>query len=469
VSYNGAPAHVDLGAVQANYTLSFMIQPADTAANTALLPPPTVQVYESGVAFGGTGGTLTLAASAGTPSITSVATTANGLVSLAPTFSAPETDDTLIVSIAGASTVASATSAPFNITATTPIFGTMSFSPTSTAPAGTNQIITISDTVTYTGGQPTGAVTFVLNGMSYTAACTPAGGTESCTYAVPAATIAALPAGTYSVTASLAADSNYNSATGSSGSFIVQTTPVITWTPTSSTGYAGTAIGAGVLDASTSTTTGTFAYTATNSSNTTVSITSTSTLPLGAYTLTATFTPSTSSFAPATATISFTVVNQSIFVVNAGGSVSSLYDGGTSQSSDVSGGGIGLAVDKLGYVWSINSSGNGLSVFTDAGALASTYTPTGLTGGSALAIDGNSNLWVANGNGVISQISNAGATVSTTAGSTTAAPSGIAIDSSGNVWVANPTANTVDEIIGGAVPSAPLSNAVQTATPGVAP
>jgi hypothetical protein len=45
----------------------------------------------------------------------------------------------------------------------------------------------------------------------------------------------------------------------------------------------------------------------------------------------------------------------------------------------------------------------------------------------------------------------------------------VAIDSSGNIWVANPTANTVDEVIGGAAPAAPLANAVQTATPGGKP
>jgi hypothetical protein len=157
-----------------------------------------------------------------------------------------------------------------------------------------------------------------------------------------------------------------------------------------------------------------------------------------------------------------------VFVAG-GGDVGSLNANGTVASTATAGGGKGAAVDANGYVWSINSNGTSVSTFTPAGALSTSYSPAGLTGASALAIDGNSNVLIANSNGILSVVSNSGAAVATMAGSTMGAPSGVAIDSSGNVWVANPAANSIDEIIGGAVPAAPLANAVQTMTPGGKP
>ena len=153
--------------------------------------------------------------------------------------------------------------------------------------------------------------------------------------------------------------------------------------------------------------------------------------------------------------------------ITGGGGVASLNAFGAVTTTATSGGATGLAVDATGHVWSLN--GNSLAEFSPAGVLATSFAPTGLNSASALAIDGNSNIVVANGNGVISVVSSAGVAVSTTAGSTTSAPSSVAIDSSGNVWVANPTANTVDEVIGAAAPASPLVNAVVTATPGVKP
>jgi len=157
-----------------------------------------------------------------------------------------------------------------------------------------------------------------------------------------------------------------------------------------------------------------------------------------------------------------------VFVVG-NGAVSSLYNNGTVQSAMTSGGGTGAAVDSAGYVWSINANGTSLSKFNDAGVFSASYSPSGLTGASALAVDGNSNLWVADGNGTLSVVSNAGALLLTVSGSTSAAPSGVAIDLSGNVWVANPTTNSVDVVIGGAAPVAPLANEVQNAMPGAKP
>jgi hypothetical protein len=42
-------------------------------------------------------------------------------------------------------------------------------------------------------------------------------------------------------------------------------------------------------------------------------------------------------------------------------------------------------------------------------------------------------------------------------------------DVSGNVWIANGSGNSVSEILGGASPAAPLSNAVASSSPGTKP
>jgi hypothetical protein len=127
---------------------------------------------------------------------------------------------TASLAAAGNYTSATGTSASFVVTATTPVFGTMSFSPTATEPYGTNQAIVITDTLSYTGALPTGAVTFVLNGVTYTATCS-GSSPATCNYTVTGATIAALAAQGYTVTASLAAAGNYTSATGTSGTFTI--------------------------------------------------------------------------------------------------------------------------------------------------------------------------------------------------------------------------------------------------------
>jgi hypothetical protein len=81
-------------------------------------------------------------------------------------------------------------------------------------------------------------------------------------------------------------------------------------------------------------------------------------------------------------------------------------------------------------------------------------------------------VWVANGNGTISQFSNTGTPVSVSAGYTgsfSMAAGGIAIDLSGNVWITTPISNTVTEIVGGGAPAAPLSTAVTNAKTGARP
>ena len=115
-------------------------------------------------------------------------------------------------------------SGTFTITALTATFGTMSFSPSATETVGTNQAITISDTLTYSGPAPTGAVTYVLNGVTYTATCG-SSSPATCSATVPGATIAALAVNTYTVTAALAAAGDYGAASGTSGTFAITAAP----------------------------------------------------------------------------------------------------------------------------------------------------------------------------------------------------------------------------------------------------
>jgi hypothetical protein len=92
----------------------------------------------------------------------------------------------------------------------------------------------------------------------------------------------------------------------------VQSTPTVLWNPSVGSLTYGTPLGTGVLDATAnqngSNLAGTFAYTATISGGTPSAVTQATVLGAGAYTLTATFTPTdTTDYATATATTSITV------------------------------------------------------------------------------------------------------------------------------------------------------------------
>jgi hypothetical protein len=250
--------------------------------------------------------------------------------------------------------------------------------------------------------------------------------------------------------------------------------PSITWAPSATGGFTGVVLGNGVLDASASTT-GTFSYTATPVSGTPSTVTSSSVLAAGTYTLTTNFTPSSNQYTTATATQTFTVAVQHLWVVNTSGSLAGLDDGGNSiTTSAASGGGVGAAVDSSGDIWSINIGGNGLSEFNKSGtAMSTSYAGGGLSGASALAIDGSGQIWTANGSGSLSVFSNAGTALSPAAGlapNSLSTPTGIAIDNAGSVWIGNSGNNTVTEVIGAAVPVAtPTQSAVQNITLGTKP
>jgi hypothetical protein len=156
-----------------------------------------------------------------------------------------------------------------------------------------------------------------------------------------------------------------------------------------------------------------------------------------------------------------------IFVVNAAGSVSSLYSNGSAQSSAIAGGGIGAAVDRNGLMFSLTADGTGVSIFNDDGTLVNTTSGV-LTGASALAIDGGDQLWIA-APGSVSMGQILGSGQASIGDPTLLKPSGVAIDISGNVWIADSQSNTVHEIVGGGLPAQPLANAVSSKTPGTEP
>jgi hypothetical protein len=156
----------------------------------------------------------------------------------------PATQYTVARTYAGDSNYAAANGSggTFNITQIAPTFGAVSFSPAATEPYSTNQSVTISDTLNYVGStSPIASTSFLntavaygLNNSSYLASCSNSSSTQlTCTAAVPAAVIAALPvtANGYPVTASFSTSSaiygNYAATAGSSGTLSITSLPQV--------------------------------------------------------------------------------------------------------------------------------------------------------------------------------------------------------------------------------------------------
>ena len=89
IAYNGTN-RIDIGAVQANYSLAFVQQPANkTQAGSNFSPAPSVQIYESGNAFDpGSSTGISFAASAGT--LTGTVADTGGLQVLTGSVSTPQ-------------------------------------------------------------------------------------------------------------------------------------------------------------------------------------------------------------------------------------------------------------------------------------------------------------------------------------------------------------------------------------------
>jgi hypothetical protein len=276
--------------------------------------------------------------------------------------------------------------------------------------------------------------------------------------------------GTHTITANYTPDNVVNFATSSaSTSFaVMQPQGSFSWQPSTLEIFSGAALGSGVLDAtysvggSTNSAVITYSYL---SSGTSTTVTAATVLPAGGYVLQAQVKPENLAYATQTLQIPFTVQNMNVFVANANGTTASLYNNGTVASSAVAGGGIGAAVDSSGSVWSINTNGNGVSKFTDAGALSGSYTGVaGISAATALTVDGNGTVWIANGGGSVSALTPSGTAAETVpigSAANLSNPASISIDPTGSLWIANSGNNTVTEIIGVAAPvTTPLAQSV---------
>lgn len=196
----------------------------------------------------------------------------------------------------------------------------------------------------------------------------------------------------------------------------------------------------------------------------------TTTLPIGVNSLTAVYGGDAYFSASASAPLSLTLRGVTLFIANAGGTMTSYFTAGSMQTSQT-GGGIGAAVDNSGNVWSIQSKGSGVSVFRDTGILRSNYTPTGLTAGKALTIDGNNVVWIANTDGSVIPVASTGvASAAILPADANAAPGSISVDTAGSLWIPIPSNNSVIEVIGAAAPvTAPIVTQTTSASPGVRP
>ena len=202
----GATTCQDAGAVQTNYSIAFVQQPATVVQNAAMLPAPTVQLNESGVAFadGSDSIAIPLSLTTGNGALTGGSALTSAFTGIA-TYSAlsislPGTGDVLTANLTlnAAGTPAAAislASEPFNVTSAV---AQLAFnpSPPATVKAGSNAgtltvdeensgsalVSTASDTITltvtgpgsysntYTSAASNGVATFNLSGAALAAA-----------------------------------------------------------------------------------------------------------------------------------------------------------------------------------------------------------------------------------------------------------------------------------------------------------
>jgi Astacin (Peptidase family M12A) len=253
-----------------------------------------------------------------------------------------------------------------------------------------------------------------------------------------------------------------------------KTVPTLTWNPATTIIYGST--GTNVLNA-TANTAGAFTYSATpTGGGSATDITGgTSTLPVGTYNNTVTFTPTdTANYSTAGWTMPLTVSGESVWIVNGAGGTSELAGNGYAITSSADpGANVAVAIDHSGNIWTVGTGSTLLEETSQTGASLKTPTGGGLSSPSAVAIDGNGQVWVTNSSNAISLFMNDGTVVSPSGGivdpTTLSTPSSIAVDLGGSVWITNKGNNTVTRVLGAAAPAAPLSTAAKKNTTGERP
>lgn len=174
------------------------------------------------------------------------------------------------------------------------------------------------------------------------------------------------------------------------------------------------------------------------------------------------------------------VVADSVWVLNANTTVVGFSDAGSQITTAGTASGaataLGLAVDNSGNLWGVLNTTSTVEAYTKSGSAitVSGSAAAGVSTPTALAIDGSSRVWVANGNNTVSVLNDDGtAATGVTPAAATAGintPASISVDSAGSLWIANSGNNTVTEVIGAATPvAAPTVTAVTNATQGAKP
>jgi hypothetical protein len=182
----------------------------------------------------------------------------------------------------------------------------------------------------------------------------------------------------------------------------------------------------------------------------------------------------TATLGTTTGSLSGIVVDDAVEIVNANQSMVLLAEDGTvvrgGTSAAITNPAVGLALDASGDGWSLVPATNTLLRFNRTGDAYGSFQGGGLSSPAGLAVDGAGQIWIANGSESVSVFSNAGTALSPSTGYATGATGtskAISIDTSGDVWVA--TQDSVVEIIGAAVPAAPLATAVTNVSVGAKP
>ncbi len=179
----------------------------------------------------------------------------------------------------------------------------------------------------------------------------------------------------------------------------------------------------------------------------------------------------------ATVTASLNVL-PGVWAANGNGKVSEFATDGTVVSptggyTSVGSPTVGVAVNENGNVYSLSHTESILTEFTGHGtdAADSSAGQAGLNNPTGVAIDGANQIWVSNNDGSLTAFYSP-ITTKTATGSRSNATSttgGLTIDSSGNAWVTDTSANTVTEFLGAAAPTQVLAAATETATEGSRP
>jgi hypothetical protein len=135
------------------------------------------------------------------------------------------------------------------------------------------------------------------------------------------------------------------------------------------------------------------------------------------------------------------------------------------------GGGLGIAVDGFGNVWS--GSPGGVTMLNNLGSGSQTFTGGGIVTPASIAIAGDGAVWIANTNSTIANLANSGTALSPSTGYNGGGlntPTAVAIDGSGNVWVTNAGDSSLTEFVGAAAPVVtPLAAATRNVNQGGKP